>query len=130
MVRLANGHDADTRGLRLLDGLAHGEVADQLTHAVMAVDDSGDGRFENHFGFRLRMDGALLDALVVAHHTLHAMAFDAEQVGRQQDVLDDAGLILIETECTEHIVAEAVQRFEIPFYVTHASPPGNLKSHG
>ena len=119
MVGLAHGHDADAGRLRLLDGLLHGERADHLPHAGMAVDDGAHGRLEDDFRHGVDMDQPLFDSLVVADHALHAMALDAVQVGGQEHVADPIAVALVEPERPEHVGAELLQRFEFPGHVCH-----------
>ncbi len=112
-------HHADTGGLGLLNGFVHGKNANQLAHAAVAVDHRGDRRFKYHLRLGLHMDGALLNALVVADHPLHAMAFNAIQILQQQHVPNGMALLLRKAEAAEHIPTELIQGFITPFYIAH-----------
>ena len=89
----------------------------------MAVDDCADGSLKDDFGFGVEVDLPLLDSLVVAHHALHAVALDSEQVGGEQHIADLAAFLLRETERLEHVGAEFLERFQAPCYICHLMPP-------
>ena len=86
----------------------------------MGVDDGGDGGLENDLGLGVDLDHALLDALVVTDHALHAVGLDAEQVGGQQNVLDDVSFLLVEAELLECVHAELVQSLVGPILICHS----------
>ena len=109
MVGIADGHDGHAGLLRLCDGQLHGLMAHQLTHGVVRVDYGGNRRFVDDFGLGVNVDHALLNALVIAHQALHAVALDAVQVRQQQHVADDPGFAFAETKLLERIHAEGVQ---------------------
>lgn len=73
-------------------------------------------------GSFVNVDRALLDALVVAHHALHAMTFDAVEICGEQHVADDGAVFFRKAEGPEDVVAELVQGFVLPVHVGHVLP--------
>ena len=130
MVGVTHAHDADAGRLRLLDGLVHGEDADKLPHARVAVYDGAHRGLENHFRLGIEVDLPLLDPLMVTDHALHAVALDAVQVGRKQHVVDLPALIIAEPERLEYVGAELLESLQAPFHICHRVPPFRLIEHG
>ena len=98
-------------------------MGNQLAHGIVGIDDGGNGGVEDHLGLGIDLNHALLDALVVADHALHAMAFDAKQIGGQQDILDDVSFLLGKAELLECFHAEAMEGFITPILICHVIIP-------
>ena len=81
-------------------------MAQDLTHAVMTVDNCGDWSFFYDFRFSVDFDQAISDTFVVTNHTLHTMALNTEQVGSQKYVLDDVSFFFGETKFLESVHAQ------------------------
>ena len=110
MIGVARGDDAHAGGLGLLDGHFHGQMTDQLTHAVVPVDDGGDRRLKHNLGLCIDMNHALFDALVVAHHALHAVRLDAVQICSQKHILNDVCFRFREAEFFKCVHAEPMEQ--------------------
>ena len=119
MIGVARRDDAHAGLLCLLDCQLHRKMTDQLTHAVVPVDDGGDRRLKHNLGLCIDMNHALFDALVVAHHALHAVRLDAVQIGGQQNVLDDVRLCFREAEFFKCVHAEPMEQLIRPLLVSH-----------
>lgn len=90
--------------------------------AEWPVDSSRDGRLEDDFGGLVDVNGALLDALVVAHHALHTVALDAVEVCGEEHVADDGAVFIGKAERLEDVVAEGVEGVILPVHVRHVLP--------
>ena len=122
VIAVAHGDHRHAAFLGLLDGEVHGELRDDLAHRGMPLDGCRDGGLEDDLGSFVDVDRALLDALVVAHHALHAMAFDAVEICGEQHVADDGAVLFRKAEGPEDVVAELVQGFVLPVHVGHVLP--------
>ena len=119
MVGVAHGNDAHAVGLGLGNGHFHGLVAHQLAHGLVGINDGGDGSLKDHFRLCVNVDHAFFNALVVAHHPLHAVGLNAVQIGRQQNILNDVRLGLGEAELLERVHAQTVQGVIGPVLICH-----------
>ena len=119
MVRIPDGDDADAGGFRLFHRELHRLVADELAHCVVRVDDRADRRLKDDLRLRVDLDHAVFDAFVVAHHALHAVGFNAVEVGGQEHVLDDVRFRLREAELLKCVHAQAVQSVVTPILICH-----------
>ena len=110
MIGVARGDDAHAGLLCLLDCQLHRKMTDQLTHTVVPVDDGGDRRLKHNLGLCIDMNHALFDALVVAHHALHAVRLDAVQICSQKHILNDVCFRFREAEFFKCVHAESMEQ--------------------
>ena len=119
MIGVARGDDAHAGLLCLLDCQLHRKMTDQLPHTVVPVDDGGDRRLKHNLGLCIDMNHALFDALVVAHHALHAVRLDAVQICSQKHILNDVCFRFREAEFFKCVHAESMEQLIRPLLVSH-----------
>ena len=69
------------------------------------------------------IDHAAGDLVIIAHHALYAMGFDAIEIGSQQDISDLAAGDLVKAVGAECRAAECMQLLVIQIMIRHGEPP-------
>ena len=82
-----------------------------MTHAVMGIDDGGNGGLENRLRLGINLDQAIAYILMVLHQTGSSVGFDAVQIGKQQHIGDARCFLRIKTKLLESILSESFQFF-------------------
>ena len=124
VVGILNRNDTDTAFLCLFDRHLHRFVTDELTHRVVRVDDGGGGGLVYDLGLCIYLDETLFDTLVVANESLHAVRLNAELVGHEQYVGDDAAFGFLKAELFERGHTKVVEGVDGKLYVfSHGSSP-------
>ena len=86
MCGIANDGHADSGLFRLVDCQLHRLGGCQMPHGKMSVEQRGNRCFADNLSFCVKVDAAFFDVLMIVHHSLCAVALDAEQIRLHQYV--------------------------------------------
>ena len=120
MAAVSDGYHAHAVFLCLFDSHAHRFVADDLTHAVVTVNDRRCGRFAHDFEICHGVLDACLDTVDVdGLEAVDAVAFNAALVGGEKHVGADFGVLAEHTHSDKCVGDEAVKSFPVADYFCH-----------
>ncbi|CDD03581.1 unknown [Ruminococcus sp. CAG:382] len=120
MAAVSDGYHAHAVFLCLFDSHAHRFVADDLTHAVVTVNDRRCGRFAHDFEICHGVLDARLDTVDVdGLEAVDTVAFNAALVGGEKHVGADFGVLAGHTHADKCVGDEAVKSFPVADYFCH-----------
>ena len=120
MAGIADNNHAHAVLLSLVDSHLHRLVADNLTHAVMTVNNCGCFGFLNDFKVGYGVLNTVVDAVDVDRlKTVAAVGFDSASVRLKKNVNNDLRVLFGNAYANESVTNEIFGCFPVEYYFTH-----------